>query len=81
MKAHLQEGSILIPQTLYFSINIFIKEVSDYHDKAESGLGVLKLVVPQRKGASFSVALKHSIELKRNFLYIIIKFKIEVKLY
>lgn len=49
MKAHLQESSILIPQTLYFSINIFIKEVSDYHDKAESGLGILNLVVPQRK--------------------------------
>lgn len=53
MKAHLQEGSILIPQTLYFSINIFIKEVSDYHDKAESGLGVLNVVVPQRKGRVF----------------------------
>lgn len=76
MKVHLQEGSILIPQTLYFSINIFIKEVSDYHDKAESGLGILNLVVPQRKEESFSVVLKLSIKLKRNFLYIIVKFKI-----
>lgn len=76
MKAHLLEGFILIPQTLYFSINFFIKEISDYHDKAESGLGILNLVVPQRKEKSFSVALKHSFELKRNSLYIIIKFKI-----
>lgn len=76
MKAHLQEGSILIPQTLYFSINIFCKEVSDYHDKAESGLGILNLVVPQRKEKSFSVALKLSIKLKRNFLYITVEFKI-----
>lgn len=52
MKAHLQEASI-IPHTLYFSSNIFIKEVSDYHDKAELGLGILNLVGPQRKEKKF----------------------------
>lgn len=57
MKAHLQEASILIPQTLYFSSNIFIKEVSDYHDKAELGLGILNLVGPQRKEKKFFLYL------------------------
>lgn len=60
MKAHLPEVSILMPQTLSFSVNIFIKEVGDYHDKAELGLGILNLVVPPRKEKSFSVALKQS---------------------
>lgn len=64
-----------MPLTLYS----FIKEVRDYHDKAESGLAIPNLVVPQRKEKSFSVVLNHSIELKRNFL--IIKFKFKVKLY
>lgn len=53
MKAHLQEGSILIPQTLYFSFHIFIKEVRDCHDKVESGLGILNLVMSQRKEKVF----------------------------
>lgn len=68
----LHESSVLIPQNHWFSISVFIKEVSDYHDKAEPGLGILNPVVPQRKEKSLSVALNLSVILAKNFLYVIV---------
>jgi len=71
-KRTLQESSVLTPQNHLFSISIFIKEVSDYHDTAEPVLGILNLVVPHKKDESLSVALKLSVKLVRNFLHIIV---------
>lgn len=65
-------------QKLHFNLKtarfflVFSSEVGDYHDKAEPGLGIINPVVFQRKEKSLSVALRFSVKLLRNFLYIIV---------